>query len=275
MLKYNDFLLEAQLVRIEQDYINESFDSINDAIQKFLDKEFTVDTGRFEQVVLNLLNRFKNKLKIIAIIVGLLTGSYMSVVQVKNLLGKVGFSKEQQDKIVTETSNKISKLKDPLHFKDNAAKVVKTGKNEIGKFLRALAQKESSMNPKAVNRLGYIGKYQFGNMALQDLELDDKINVHKFKKNPAIFPEKMQDKAMIKLLKLNKNYLGDYIEKFVGKNVAGVNITKSGLLAGSHLVGAGAIKKFLDSNGVYIPKDANGVPVTEYIQKFGGYNLFL
>jgi hypothetical protein len=263
MLKYNDFLLEAQLVKIEQDYINESFDSINDSITKFLDKEFTVDTGKFEQVVLSLLNRFKNKLKIIAIIVGLLTGGYMTSVQVKNLLGKAGFSKEQQDKIVTETGNKIKETN----------KVVNKKKNEIRKFLKALAQRESSSNPKSINSLGYIGKYQMGQMALQDLELDDKINSHKFKKNPNIFPEKAQDKAMVKLLKLNKEYLGDYIDEFDGKIVGGVKITKSGLLAGSHLVGAGAVKKFLDSNGKIIPRDGNDVPVTEYIQKFGGYQL--
>ncbi len=273
MLKYNDFLLEAQLVKIEQDYINESFDSINDSITKFLDKEFTVDTGKFEEVVLSLLNRFKNKLKIIVIIVGLLTGGYMTGVQVKNLLGKVGFSKEQQDKIVTETSNKIDHLKDPLEIKAKTIKAVKSGKNEIRKFLNALAQRESSSDPKSINSLGYIGKYQMGHMALQDLELDDKINAHKFKKNPNIFPEKAQDKAMVKLLKLNKQYLGDYINEFDGKVVGGVKITKSGLLAGSHLVGASAVKQFLDSNGKIVPRDGNDVPVAEYIRKFGGYQL--
>lgn len=273
MLKYNDFLLEVQFVKIEQDFINESFDSIYDSIQEFLDKEFTVNTGKFEQVVLNLLNRFKNKLKIIAIIVGLLIGGYMTGAQVKDLLGKVGFSKERQDKIVTETSNKIEKFKDPLEIKSKTIKAVKSGKNEVRKFLNALASRESSSNPKSVNRLGYIGKYQMGQMALQDLDLDDKINVHKFKKNPKIFPEKAQDKAMVKLLKLNKEYLGDYINLYNGKTIAGVEITPSGLLAGSHLVGAGAVKKFLDSNGKIVPRDGNGVPVTEYIEKFGGYNL--
>ena len=72
MLKYNDFLLEAHFVKIEQDFINESFDSINNSIEKFLDKEFTVDTGRFEEIVLNLINRFKGQLKIVTIIVSLL-----------------------------------------------------------------------------------------------------------------------------------------------------------------------------------------------------------
>jgi methanogenic corrinoid protein MtbC1 len=195
----------------------------------------------------------------------------MSATQVKSLLGKAGFSKEQQDKIVTETSNKIHN--EPLKIKNKAAKVVKTSKNEIRKFLKALAQKESSSDPNIVNSLGYIGKYQMGQMALQDLELDDKINAHKFKKNPNIFPEKAQDKAMIKLLKLNKQYLGEYFNEFDGKVVGGVKITKSGLLAGSHLVGASAVKQFLDSNGEFVPKDGNDVPVTEYIQKFGGYQL--
>jgi galactitol-specific phosphotransferase system IIB component len=262
MLRYNEYLIEIEFKKWESlsELTNEGFDSLIDRIESFLDKEYTLDTSKFEEVVLNLFKRFKGKLKILTLIASVLISSYMASSKVENLMDKAGIEISTKREVIDDVTTKKDEIK---------------VKNDLHKFLKDLAQKESSMNPKAVNRLGYIGKYQFGNMALQDLELDDKINAHKFKKNPAIFPEKMQDKAMIKLLKLNKNYLGNYIEKFVGKNVAGVNITKSGLLAGSHLVGAGAIKKFLDSNGVYIPKDANGVPVTEYIQKFGGYNLFL
>jgi hypothetical protein len=110
-------------------------------------------------------------------------------------------------------------------------------------------------------------------MALKDVGLDDKINTEKFRKNPNIWPEREQDRAMIKLLKKNKIYLGEYLSEFEGKMINGIKITKSGLLAGSHLVGAGAIKQFLDSNGQFVPKDGNGVPVTDYIKKFGGYHL--
>jgi len=199
-------------------------------------------------------------------------------------LNNAGFNEQQQEQIISEAeSEKESKIKQSSFISsiDNKLKQGKDavkqnlfkGKNEIGRFLKALASKESSSNPKSINNLGYIGKYQMGKMALQDLDLDDTINAHKFKKNPSIFPEKAQDKAMVKLLKLNILYLGDYFNDFDGKIIGGVKITKSGLLAGSHLVGAGAVKKFLDSNGRIVPRDGNDVPVTEYIQKFGGYQL--
>ena len=263
MLKYNDYLLELEFKKWEtlSEFTNEGFDSLVDRIEVFLDKEYEVDTYKFEEVVTNLFKKFKGKLKILTIIASLLLGSYIGISKLSTLMNKAGVEKTQQQDII-----KIAE-KEKVHH------TVKKTKNEIHKFLKALANKESTSNPKAINRLGYIGKYQFGHMALQDLELDDKINTHKFKKNPAIFPEKMQDKAMVNLLKINKDYLGNYINKYEGKNIAGVDITKSGLLAGSHLVGASNVKKFLDSNGSFIPKDANGVPVTEYIQHFGGYNL--
>jgi hypothetical protein len=259
MLKYNDYLLELEFKKWEtlSELTNEGLDSLLDKIEIFLNKEFTVDTSKFEDVVLNLFKRFKGKIKILSLIASLLLGSYMGINKVNELMNKAGIEIVEQQEIIKSAEQNTKKKID----------------NEIHKFLRALAKKESSSNPKAVNRLGYIGKYQFGKMALQDLELDDKINAHKFKKNPAIFPEIMQDTAMVKLLKLNKNYLGNYINKYEGKNIGGIDITKSGLLAGSHLVGASNVKKFLDSNGTFVPKDANGVPVTEYIANFGGYNL--
>ena len=177
----------------------------------------------------------------------------MAKSSVLNVLNKVGLDKQKQEQIVSNIP-------------------IKPNKNDVKKFLNAIASKESSMNPNSINRLGYIGKYQFGKQALEDLGLN-KITPHKFKKNPKIFPEHAQDKAMINLLKLNKKYLGDYINNYVGKIISGVKITKSGLLAGSHLVGASAVKQFLDSNGQIIPKDGNNIPVTEYIEKFGGFDL--
>lgn len=301
MLKYNDFLLEAEFKKWEvlSDSSNESIGSLVDKIGVFLDKEYEYDLSGFEESVVNLLKRFKSKLKIVTIIVSLLLGGYMAKSKVSNVLDKAGYDKPLQAQILDSAANEreaSTKLEPPAEYKETPVKQepksfinrledrakkgteqvkqgIKTGKNEVKKFLNALASSESSMNPKSVNRFGYIGKYQFGKKALEDLGLDDKINAHKFKKNPKIFPEHAQDKAMVDLLKINKDYLGDYINNYVGKVVAGVQITKSGLLAGSHLVGAHAVKQFLDSNGRIIPRDGNDVPVTEYIKKFGGYNL--
>lgn len=271
MLNWNNYLIELELEKLYSlsEVTNEGFDSFMNKLDAFLAKE--VEVPNFEEIVINLLKKFKNKIKFL-IIIGTLLLSYFSITKIHDLMSQADI----QHPIAKEVVSKIKVNKHKTH-KSNIVNSVETkakkAKNEIGKFLKKLAERESTSNPKAINDLGYIGKYQFGQMALQDLDLDDKINAHKFKKNPAIFPEKMQDMAMIKLLKLNKGYLGDYVDRYVGKKIAGVDITKSGLLAGSHLVGAGAVKQFLDSNGKFVPKDGNGVPVTEYIKKFGGFNL--
>jgi len=83
MLNYNEYLLESQFKKWETEILNESFDSVYDSIQRFLDKEYEVDTTKFETVVANLFKRFKSKLKVISIIVGLLISSYMGVEKVK------------------------------------------------------------------------------------------------------------------------------------------------------------------------------------------------
>ena len=263
--KYNQFLLEREFNQWEflYDSTNEGFDSLMDRISSFLDKEYEVDTEKFESVVLNLFNRFKNKIGIVAIIASLLVGTYLTGSKVRELIQKSNIEPAKQEEV-------IKKVEEKEHKKDS---FFTKKKNDLAKFLRALAQKESSLDPTNINSLGYIGKYQFGEMALKDVGLEDEINTAKFRKNPSIWPEKEQDKAMVKLLKKNKDYLGNYLSQFDGKVINDVKMTKSGLLAGAHLVGAGAVKQFLDSNGKFVPKDGNGVPVTDYIKKFGGYYL--
>jgi hypothetical protein len=45
------------------------------------------------------------------------------------------------------------------------------------------------------------------------------------------------------------------------------------MLAGAHLVGHAAVKRFLDSGGAIVERDGNGVPVTDYMRKFAGYDF--
>jgi hypothetical protein len=64
------------------------------------------------------------------------------------------------------------------------------------------------------------------------------------------------------------------LDKYIGKEVGGIQITASGLLAGAHLLGVkGGVKKYLESNGQEDPQDANGTHVSEYLRKFQGYNI--
>ena len=67
--------------------------------------------------------------------------------------------------------------------------------------------------------------------------------------------------------------LQKYIDLYEGKVVYGVLVTESGILAAAHLGGAGSVKKWFRSGKV--KTDANGVKITSYMKRFGGYKLDL
>src|SRR6056300_724 len=133
------------------------------------------------------------------------------------------------------------------------------------KFLEDLGFRESSGNYKAVNRFGYLGKYQFGRKTLNAIGFKDVSN-REFLANPSI-----QEKAMLILLKKNKHTLRREIKKYVGKTINGIYITESGILAAAHLGGAGNVKKFFRKG--YEFKDGNGTKMTSYMVRFADYNL--
>lgn len=143
--------------------------------------------------------------------------------------------------------------------------------NDRTEFLKKLAFKESSNTWDTVNQFGYMGLFQFGEMALKDVGMSH-IKVKDFKKNPNIFPVEKQMEAINKLINNNIKYIGKYI-KYDGKTINGISITKSGMVAAAHLVGASSVKKFLKSNGKIDPVDGNGVRCSHYIKEFGGYNI--
>jgi hypothetical protein len=132
-------------------------------------------------------------------------------------------------------------------------------------FKEALAFKESRGNYKQVNTLGYLGKYQFGVITLNHFGVQDG---QYFLRSP-----KLQEKVFIKYLNYNHNYLSDYFDKYEGKTIGGVTITKSGMLAAAHLSGPGGVRKYLDSNGTRSSKDAYGTSVRHYLKKFAGYDV--
>lgn len=261
MLRYNNFIYERSIqIEVETwinifESTNESTSNLVERIKKFvanLKKKLSPD--EFIEKISSIFKKLISKKSLLIIVISALVidiGISTSVVE--DSLSKAGVSTIEAKKI----------LKKINHSEDH-----------LEKYLDAIAQRESSGSSgtwDTVSNSGYIGKYQFGNIALKDCGYS--FTVNDFRKDPNIFPESEQDKAMVKLLKKNIKYLGKYIDKFKGKVVGGVKITKSGLLAASHLVGAKNIKKFLNSYGKHIPKDGNGTPCTEYIKKFGGYNL--
>jgi len=132
-------------------------------------------------------------------------------------------------------------------------------------FLDAIGFRESSNNYKAVNRFGYLGKYQFGRKTLNAIGFKD-ISNREFLANPSI-----QEEAMLVLLKRNKHTLRREIKKYVGKTINGIYITESGILAAAHLGGAGNVKKFFRNGKNFA--DGNGTKMTSYMKRFAGYQL--
>jgi hypothetical protein len=137
------------------------------------------------------------------------------------------------------------------------------GKRFIG-FREAVAFKESQGKYHAVNTLGYLGKYQFGASTLKRLNIHD---IQLFLETP-----ELQEDAFLALCSLNKWILRKDIIRSVGKQINGIKITESGILAAAHLAGAGNVQKYLRSNGQIRFNDAYGSSVQKYLKLFSGYD---
>ena len=136
--------------------------------------------------------------------------------------------------------------------------------DQTNMFLNAIAFRESSNNYSAVNKWGYMGKYQFGKKTLKNLGYD--VTRKEFINSPHL-----QEKAMLDLLSHNKKILENYIEYWDGKKINGTTITESGILAAAHLAGPGNVKRFLKEGREF--KDGNGTKLTSYLTKFSGYKI--
>jgi len=132
-------------------------------------------------------------------------------------------------------------------------------------YLNSIGRRESSNRYNVVNKWGYMGKYQFGRKTLNALGYKH-ISNKQFLNSP-----KLQEEAMIKLLKHNKHILRKEIRKYCGTSKHGVYITESGLLAAAHLAGPGNVKKWLKRGKRF--RDGLGTDLIEYLQLFGNYKI--
>ena len=131
-------------------------------------------------------------------------------------------------------------------------------------FKEALAFKESQGKYTTVNSLGYLGKFQFG---VSTLELLGIYNPESFLTNPAL-----QEKAFLANTRRNKWVLRRDIKRFVGKEIDGIEVTESGILAAAHLAGPGNVKRYLRSLGAEDFTDAYGTGIPYYMRKFSGFD---
>ena len=131
-------------------------------------------------------------------------------------------------------------------------------------FKEAIAFKESRGQYKVVNKLGYLGKYQFGRSTLNLIGIYDTAS---FLKDP-----QLQEKAFLANAKRNKWVLRRDIKRFVGQHINGTLITESGILAAAHLAGPGSVKRYLRSFGAIGFTDAFGTNISSYMSKFSSYD---
>tara|TARA_R100001591_G_scaffold110036_1_gene120719 strand:+ start:2013 stop:2603 length:591 start_codon:yes stop_codon:yes gene_type:complete len=136
--------------------------------------------------------------------------------------------------------------------------------NNHAAFLDAIGFRESTNNYKAVNKLGYLGKYQFGKETLRAIGIS--ASKQEFLNTPSI-----QEEAMHLLLTHNRKNLKRFIKKYNGKTLHGVYVTESGILAAAHLGGAGNVRKWFRKGEDF--KDGYGTTITSYMIKFKGYQL--
>lgn len=143
--------------------------------------------------------------------------------------------------------------------------------SEFSRFVNDLGYSESGNNWLSINQIGCFGEYQFHESTLWFLGYR-KITLKKFQENPEIFPPELQLKALKTLIKVNLLLLNDY-EHYVGDTINGIRITKSGMIAASHLGGAGSLQKYLSSNGVINRADLFGTSISDYLKRFSYYDL--
>lgn len=139
---------------------------------------------------------------------------------------------------------------------------------ELNRFMEDIGFKESTNNYSCVNPWGYLGKYQFSNGTL--IGLGYNIPKNEFLNNPQI-----QDQAMVDLLKENHRIMKTYIKEYNNVYINDIKITKSGILAATHLVGPRAVKKYLSSNGTLVTQDNLGTSIEDYMSLFSDYKLEL
>ena len=176
-------------------------------------------------------------------------------------LGFVSATKKPINYKFPDKNLSTAKLLSNLEGRSN---ILHLNRNFVG-FKEALAFKESQGKYRAINTLGYLGKYQFGSTTLERFKI---YNTKLFLHDP-----ELQEKVFIAYCRVNKWILRKDIKRSVGKTINGIKITESGILAAAHLSGAGNVKKYLRTNGQRNCSDAYGSSINSYMKAFAGYDV--
>ncbi len=162
---------------------------------------------------------------------------------------------------------------------------------DFGDYLVALADRESSGNPSIENSFGYLGLYQMGEMALDDAHwyketspdtqandwvgawIGDAPSYSVVSKETFLGNTTGQNAAIHSYYDRIWGYILYFdLHDYEGDVINGIEITRSGLLAGSHLTGIGTLKSYLETDGASVTVDGYGTSIEEYLTLFANYD---
>ncbi len=132
----------------------------------------------------------------------------------------------------------------------------------ILKYALAISWEESRHRYFEINKYNYQGAYQMGTAAKQSVNVQGLTDF--------ITSKQLQDAAFLAYTMRNKYVMRNYIRNYVGMTINNILITESGILAASHLRGAGRVREWLNSKGD-IPEhrkiDGFGTSLEKYMKK--------
>ena len=133
--------------------------------------------------------------------------------------------------------------------------------NKLSDFLTQLGKRESNNNYNCVNTLGYLGRWQF-NINTANFLMNKKLDSSIFIRSPVL-----QDTVMFRNMLFNMKVLSKKLN--IDSILTNTNYTLSGLLAASHLGGAGSVIKYF-KKGIN-SKDAYNTSIKDYLETFNQF----
>lgn len=119
---------------------------------------------------------------------------------------------------------------------------------------------------QTVNRYGMMGRYQFSPSTVKVLGYS--ISKSEFLRNKEI-----QDSVMVTYMRENEKTLQQLINRYNGRTVKGIKITRASILAGAHFAGSNGVVQFLTNNSNTGTIDANGTTLRKYMSYFSNFHL--
>lgn len=138
---------------------------------------------------------------------------------------------------------------------------------QVEKFMDKIAAIETPGGGyRTVNKFGMLGRYQFNPSTIKILGFN--ISSQKFLTNP-----ELQDTVMVRYMAANERELRHIINRYNGKTVKGIKITRASILAGAHFAGPHNVKQFFASTDREGTTDAFGTTLKGYMKRFSNFHL--